>query len=197
MSTQIRTLQNPNLLHPLISSLTFSRMAGSTEVCTMLSPRNIIAKPIIIIPRLLRFLLLPIVMINPTAISGTATVATPPENPTRANNQADTVVPLLAPIMTPILWARVSSPALTKLTTIRVVAAEDWIHAVTVRPVSTLLKALEVIIARNPLSLSPATFCRFSLIMLIPNRNKAREPRSLNIDIAMFITTNLILIVEL
>ena len=99
------------------------------------------------------------------------------------------MVPILAPMITPMLWARVSSPALTKLTTIRVVAAEDCMQAVTVRPVSTLLKALEVIIARNPLSLSPATFCRFSLIMLIPKRNKANEPRSLNIDIAMFITT--------
>ena len=39
--------------------------------------------------------------------------------------QAVTVVPMLAPITTLMDWARLSNPALTKLTTIRVVAEED------------------------------------------------------------------------
>ena len=39
--------------------------------------------------------------------------------------QAVTVVPILAPMITPIACERVSSPALTKLTTSTVVALED------------------------------------------------------------------------
>ena len=38
---------------------------------------------------------------------------------------AVTVVPILAPIITPIDWESVRSPAFTKLTTITVVAEED------------------------------------------------------------------------
>ncbi len=41
---------------------------------------------------------------------------------------AVTVVPILAPMMTLMYSARVNSPALTKLTTITVVAEEDWIR---------------------------------------------------------------------
>ena len=46
-------------------------------------------------------------------------------NPRAEIIQAVTVVPMLAPIMTPIDCVRVRSPALTKLTTITVVADED------------------------------------------------------------------------
>ena len=38
---------------------------------------------------------------------------------------AVTVVPILAPIITPIDWESVNKPAFTKLTTITVVALED------------------------------------------------------------------------
>ena len=38
---------------------------------------------------------------------------------------AVTVVPMFAPIITPIDWESVSKPAFTKLTTITVVAEED------------------------------------------------------------------------
>ena len=104
------------------------------------------------------FLDLNIVRINPTAMSGTATVAMPPRKPTKEKSQAETVVPMLAPIITPIDCARLKSPAFTKLTTIKVVAADDCMQAVIVRPVRILLNAFEVIIARKLLSLSPATF---------------------------------------
>ncbi len=40
-----------------------------------------------------------------------------------------TVVPMLAPIMTPAAWYRFIIPAFTKLTAITVVALEDWITA--------------------------------------------------------------------
>ena len=43
----------------------------------------------------------------------------------RAKIQAVSVVPMLAPIITPIAFARLRSPAFTKLTSIRVVAVED------------------------------------------------------------------------
>ena len=45
--------------------------------------------------------------------------------PSHATSQAVTVVPILAPIITPIACESVSSPAFTKLTTITVVADDD------------------------------------------------------------------------
>ena len=45
--------------------------------------------------------------------------------PTTAMIQAVSVVPRFAPIITPIDSTRVNSPALTKLTTMTVVAEED------------------------------------------------------------------------
>ena len=53
--------------------------------------------------------------------------------------QAVTVVPMLAPIITLMDSASVSNPAFTKLTTITVVAEEDWIRAVINTPVRTPL----------------------------------------------------------
>ena len=75
-----------------------------------------------------------------------------------AKIQAVTVVPMLAPIITPIAFARARSPALTKLTSIRVVAVDDWTSAVTKIPVSTHLNLLEVICARNARREFPASF---------------------------------------
>ena len=79
-------------------------------------------------------------------------------NPSQATNQAVTVVPMLAPIITPIACTKVRRPAFTKLTTITVVADEDWMMAVIPRPVITRLKGLEVMAERKPRSLSPAAF---------------------------------------
>ena len=45
--------------------------------------------------------------------------------PNHATIHAVTVVPMLAPIITPIACAKVRRPAFTKLTTITVVADED------------------------------------------------------------------------
>ena len=82
--------------------------------------------------------------------------------------QAVIVVPMFAPIITPMAWARVSSPALTKPTTITVVALEDWTSAVTPSPESIPLNGLEVIVPRSFLILPPAAFCMPELIMFIP-----------------------------
>ena len=51
-----------------------------------------------------------------------------------------------------------SSPAFTKLTTITVVALEDCMTAVIPSPVSTCFSGVDVMEARNDLSLSPAAF---------------------------------------
>ena len=94
---------------------------------------------------------------NPKAIIGTAKSAMFTENP-RDVIHAVRVVPILAPMITPIAFPRVRSPAFTKLTTMMVVADEDWTRAVTTVPVSTRLNEFEVIEAMNALRRSPADF---------------------------------------
>ena len=76
---------------------------------------------------------------------------------------------------------RVRSPAFTKLTTITVVALDDWITVVMPNPVSTPLKGLDVMEERKFLNLSPAAFWSPALIMFIPNRNIPRAPSSVRI----------------
>ena len=109
-------------------------------------------------PMLFLLLLLDMKKTNPTAINGIARTDMSAENPRSEISQAVTVVPIFAPIITPIALVRESSPAFTKLTTITVVALEDWIMAVIIKPVRTLLKGLEVMDAKNDLSRSPAAF---------------------------------------
>lgn len=64
--------------------------------------------------------------------------------------------------------AKVSNPALTKLTTITVVADEDCITEVMPSPVSTPLKGLEVMAERKLRMRSPAAFCSPELIRFMP-----------------------------
>ena len=90
--------------------------------------------------------------------------------------QAVTVVPMLAPMITPIDWVNVNNPALTKLTTITVVADEDWINAVISIPVRTPVMRLVVMAVKILRKLSPANFCRPSLMIFIPYRNSASDP---------------------
>ena len=89
---------------------------------------------------------------------------------------AVTVVPMLAPMMTPMDCASVISPAFTKLTTITVVALDDWMSAVMSTPVSTPITRFLVIAARILRRRSPANFSKPSDIVFIPKRNNAREP---------------------
>ena len=90
----------------------------------------------------------------------------PPKD--RAKIQAVTVVPMLAPMITPIALARASKPAFTKLTSIRVVAVELWTRAVTTMPVKTHLTRVEVIDAMKARNFSPAIFCKPPLIKDMP-----------------------------
>ena len=69
-----------------------------------------------------------------------------------------TVVPMFAPMITPMACASVSSPAFTKLTTMIVVAVDDCMRAVTPIPVRMPLILEEVTEDMNALIPSPATF---------------------------------------
>ena len=73
----------------------------------------------------------------PNAIEGMAIVAIFILKPRIATSQPVTVVPIFAPMMTPIDCSRVIRPAWTKPTSITVVALDDWIAPVTINPVTT------------------------------------------------------------
>ena len=90
------------------------------------------------------------------------------------------VVPMFAPMITEMAWARVSSPALTNETVITVVAVDDCTAAVTNIPVSIPVKRLVVMAWSTWRSCEPAIFWRLSLIDFIPNMRSASEPMSLN-----------------
>ncbi len=78
--------------------------------------------------------------------------------PSKATIQPVTVVPIFAPIITPIAWLRFKRPALTKLTIITVVAEDDCTRAVIKNPVKTAATLFFVIILRIAFNLSPAVF---------------------------------------
>ncbi len=105
---------------------------------------------------------------NPRAISGNAIVPMSILKPSKAISQAVTVVPIFAPMMTPIDSARDNSDALAKLTTINVVAEDDCMMAVMVNPVITAMKRLEVALARKSRMRSPATCMSASLMIIMP-----------------------------
>ena len=99
--------------------------------------------------------------------------------PKRVMIHAVTVVPMLAPMMTATAPASDSRPALTKLTTITVVADELWMAAVTAVPVRMPLSGLPVKRLSTALILLPAIFCNPSLISFMANRNTASAPAKL------------------
>ena len=94
---------------------------------------------------------------------------------------AVSVVPMLAPMITDMACASVSSPALTNDTVITVVAVDDCTAAVTNIPVRSPVNLLVVIAPKTCLRWEPAIFCRASLIDFIPNISNASEPMSLKI----------------
>jgi hypothetical protein len=105
---------------------------------------------------------------KPRAMRGTAKSDISALKPKSDTIHAVTVVPMLAPIITPTACESVKRPALTKPTVITVVAEEDWITDVIPTPVITPLKGFEVIAVRKPRILLPAAFCRPPLIRFIP-----------------------------
>ena len=91
-----------------------------------------------------------------------------------------TVVPILAPIITPTAWVKFISPALTNPTTITVVAELDWIIAVTAAPKVTAKKRFAVNNPNKSFILPPADFCNPSAIICMPKRNIPKPPRKAN-----------------
>ena len=141
-------------------------------------PMKIRAKPTIISPKDLRRLIFENRSGNDSPIRGKLRALILTLNPKSDIIQAVMVVPILAPITTPIDSRRESKPALTKLTIITVVAEDDWIIAVIKIPVKTPFILEEVIAAKIFRSFEPATFCKDSLIIFIPNKNIPKEPIS-------------------
>ena len=91
-------------------------------------------------------------------------------------NHAVAVVPIFVPIITDIACLRVSSPALTKPTTITVAAELDWIKAVIPAPTRQPTMRFFVIDSRMFLSFLPAAFLRPSDISIIPYKNSPNPP---------------------
>ena len=114
----------------------------------------------------------------PMASNGNEKADTDTLKPNAEIIQAVTVVPMLAPMITPMDWDKVSRPAFTKLTTMTVVAEEDWMSAVMSTPVSTPVTRLVVIAVKILRRRSPANFCNPSLMIFIPYRKSAKEPSS-------------------
>ena len=103
-----------------------------------------------------------------------------PEMPPRLKIHAVTVVPMFAPIITPMDCRSVISFELTKPTTITVVAEELWMTAVTPIPVRKPLILLFVSLPSSALRPFPARRSRPSPITFIPNRNRQRPPIIVN-----------------
>ena len=99
-----------------------------------------------------------------------------PLMPDSDSSHAVTVVPMFAPMITGIDCRRLRSPELTKPTTMTVVADDDWITAVTARPVSRPENRPLVSFARMAFSEPPARFSSAVPITLMPNRNRLSEP---------------------
>ncbi len=98
------------------------------------------------------------------------------------------VVPILAPIITPIACRSVINPALTKLTVITVVPELLWIRTVTRIPARTPISGLVVNLSRISRNLSPADLWSPSPIDLIPNRNIPNPPIKEKISSCTFIS---------
>ncbi len=79
-----------------------------------------------------------------------------------------TVVPILAPMITPIACARFIRPALTNPTTMTVVADELWITAVIAAPSITPVSLFLVSTSRSDFILFPAAFSSPCAIICIP-----------------------------
>ncbi len=73
----------------------------------------------------------------PSPIMGREKALTLISKPMKATSQPVTVVPILAPKITPSAWDRVNSPALTKPMVATVMALDDCTTAVIMKPEKT------------------------------------------------------------
>ena len=159
--------------------------SGATAELIVSIPNISIAKPIRIVP--ISFFLLdfdiiikkmPIIAsigVKDVGLSSCIKMLSPCI-PVSDNSHDVIVVPILAPIITPIACDSRIIPEFTKPTTITVVADDDWITAVTKAPSMMALKGLEVIFSRIRSRRLPDSFSRPCPIAFIPNRNSASPP---------------------
>ena len=112
----------------------------------------------------------------PKATSGKA--KEPMENftPSIATIQPTLVVPIFAPITTPIAWVKVRIPALTKPIVASVVAVEDCTKSVRPAPERMALRGEPVKRESQIRRRSPAISLRLSVIRIMPIRNRPIPP---------------------
>ena len=141
-------------------------------VLIMFMPKKSMPNPKIALPQPCRMRFFVNVMrANPMATAGRA-------NPLRLNEMswAVTVVPMFAPKMMPMAWTRFRRPALMKPSTMMVVAALDWMTAVTNVPASTPRIAFFEKNWSTCCIFSPAMFCRPRLRRSMPKIRNAMPP---------------------
>ena len=108
-----------------------------TELFKNFNPKNNNPKPTKISPKFFLFIVFEKIRGRPIPIAGSAILLILNLNPSIDTNHPVIVVPIFAPIMMPIDWVNERSPALTKLTTITVVAEDDCTRQVVKNPVKT------------------------------------------------------------
>ena len=138
---------------------------GASAVSIVDIPMNRMPKPMkmLVIPLCFFFLTTsranaPTITIAGAMVDGfrrSAKEAAPP-SPARRSSCAVIVVPMLAPIITGIAWISFMIPALTKPTSMIVVAPELWITAVTTVPSAKAFSLLFVSLSSVCSSLPPA-----------------------------------------
>jgi hypothetical protein len=156
VTTNPATVPN-NLLRPKVVIMFVNNsesLSGSMATDIRFIPINSIPNPVSISPICLYLLRVP----NSKRPTPTATTTGAISVSLKATIWAVTVVPILAPIITPTACIRFISPAFTKPTTITVVALLLWIMAVITAPNTRPNSLLVVSISSSLLSLSPAAF---------------------------------------
>ena len=88
------------------------------------------------------------------------------------------VVPMLAPMMMAVAWKSVKMPALTRPTTMTVVADELWMIIVTAAPMPTPAKRLPAVLLSILLSSPWARRDILSDMISMPARKAPNPPRS-------------------
>ncbi len=130
----------------------------------MVIPRNSVPKPNTTSPTFFTVSFLKNIIITTPIITKIGAT----ESKSRETICAVTVVPILAPIITPTACIRFISPELTKLTTITVVALEDCMMAVNTAPTITPTSLFFVHHSKMVFIFEPATFSIPSPISFMP-----------------------------
>ena len=167
----------PNIVFPsnFIIKVTKAGESASGDIAFFINsiPRKRIPNPNIIFPASFPFLPLENNIVKEPTPKNIGIIL----SSLNAISCAVTVVPIFAPIITAAAWYRFIRPALTKPTTITVVALLLWIIPVIIAPVATPLIGLDVIFSNIFFSFSPEAFSKPSPIIFIPYRNNPNPPK--------------------